>query len=94
MMLRRSRHLELDKFRSLNPRFNYAWLMFFGTQPPGISRAAVFFTEEEQAALADEVSAFVDGHFKIEVEQYDPSLHNSGNNPSAHKLAEMYGSSK
>ena len=70
MMLLRSRHSELDKFRSCNHHFNRAWLMFFGTIAPGINPAGVFFTEDERAALAYDVSALTGQTKPTEVEPY------------------------
>jgi len=33
---KRTRRLELDKYRTLSPGFNRSWLLFFGTAPPGV----------------------------------------------------------
>ena len=77
MMLLRSRNYELDPVRSFNPDFNLAWIMFFGTKPPGIHPAGVFFTEAEREALAaGEVPASIDGGGPEDVEPYDPQVHN------------------
>jgi len=48
--------------------------MFFGTKPPGINPAGVHFTEEELAALANEVPASAIG--PGEVEPFDRRVHN------------------
>jgi len=72
--------------RSLDADFNVAWLMFFGTKPPGIHPAGVFFTEAELAELAGEVPTFTDGHEGIDVEPYDPNVHNR------RSLGGLYGS--
>ena len=77
MMLRRDRHVELDKFRSLNHDFNFAWLMFFGTKPPGIHQAGVFFTEQEKNALTYDMSGKDVGSKDIKVEPYDARLRRS-----------------
>ena len=62
MMLLRGRHVELDKFRDPSFDFCNAWVMFFGTVPPGIHLAAVFFTEFEQSCLeAGHVPASCEG---------------------------------
>jgi len=76
MMLLRSRHVELDKFRSLDHHFNVAWIMFFGTQPPGLNPTAVKFTTIERVALANDVSALTGENIRVDVEPYNPQLHN------------------
>jgi len=76
MMLLRSRHRELDKMRTLDHDFNYAWLMFFGTKPPGINPAGVFFTADEEQALADGLPAFAINPNGTTVEPYDGRVHN------------------
>ena len=85
MHLLRSRHRELDNFRSVDPSFNIAWIMFFGTKPPGINPAAVFFTEAEREALANGVPIASAGG-SIDVEPYDGRIHNRP------RLGGMYGS--
>ena len=86
MMLLRSRHEELDKFRSLDHRYNYAWIMFFGTQAPGLHPAAVKFSTIERVALANDVSALTDVEVRVDLEPYDAFLHNKRG------VGEMHGS--
>jgi hypothetical protein len=86
MMLLRSRHEELDKFRSVHAPFNVSWIMFFRTKPPGIHPQGVFFTEAERDSLTNEVSSFAEGASGIQVEPYNGHLHNRP------RLAGLYGS--
>ena len=68
MMLLRSRHVELDKFRAIDPRYNHAWIMFFRTCPPGINERGVFFTEAERHALANGLPIPAGANGLVEVE--------------------------
>ena len=87
MMLLRGRHVELDKFRDPSFGFCRAWLMFFGTVPPGLSKAGVFYTEYETKCLAaGTVPASVKGAGSKIVE---PAL---GNLPGQRVMARMHGS--
>ena len=75
-MMLRNRHVELDKFRTIDPRYNHAWIMFFGTCPPGINEHGVRFTDRERHALANDLPIPVDGSQIVDVEPYDGYIHN------------------
>jgi len=70
-MLRRSRHRELDKLRSIDIGFCKSWFLFFETCPPGLHPAGVFFTEGEKANLAAGVSPLADSSGPVDVEPFD-----------------------
>ena len=86
MILLRSRHRELDKFRTIDPRYNVAWVMFFGTKPPGLNPAGVRFSEAEAEALADNLPIPAGRSGFVEVEPYDPRVRNNRG------LGKMHGS--
>ena len=85
MKLLRSRHEELDPLRTVYAGFNHSWLLFFGTQPPGLSKHAVRYTAEEKKVVAGSMQTFADGARSTYVEAYDPVGHNRG------RLADLYG---
>ena len=74
MILLRRRHHALDPFRSLDPRFNLAWLNFFKTQPPGIHAAGVVLTIAELCAFATGVPAPTGGYEHATVEPANGNL--------------------
>lgn len=88
MMLLRHRNEELDPLRTLHHGFNHAWVMFFGTIPPGIHPEGVRLSFQERKKLGDEVSAFEREAEQRTVEPFDPAIHvRPGVGP-------MYGSEK
>lgn len=76
MMLLRSRQRELDSLRITSYGFCHSWILFFGTCPPGIHPAGVFFTRDEQNALTNSVPLSAEESGPLDVEPYDPNIHN------------------
>ena len=76
MILLRSRHVELDKWRTLNIGFNRAWFLFFGTIAPGINPSGVLLSLRERIQISGDMPAAASEPERRAVEPYNARIHN------------------